>query len=162
MRRKQGQSGILTVAFLACLVGAFPVKAQDDQAARDRFKLWSGCAPLHPAEVVSPDAESIGLTREAVRLAVESRLRAARIYRLEQEGPYLSVRVGKVTHSFGVLVALRKLVYDPLSQKGGFAITWESSMFGIHGDSASYVLSALSQNLDKFISEYLRVNESAC
>ena len=35
-------------------------------------------------------------------------------------------------------------------------------MFGAHGQNANFIVSSLSELLDKFLAEYLRVNEAAC
>ena len=35
-------------------------------------------------------------------------------------------------------------------------------MGGTHGQSAEFIVSNLSGTLDKFLTEYLRMNESAC
>ena len=42
------------------------------------------------------------------------------------------------------------------------ASTWHSGAVGTHGDDASYILSAVSRYMDRFLVEYLRVNEEAC
>ena len=44
----------------------------------------------------------------------------------------------------------------------GHAITWEQVTFGQHGRDASFILQNLSEMLDGFILEYLRVNEGYC
>ena len=39
---------------------------------------------------------------------------------------------------------------------------WETGSYGTHGGDADYILQAVSERLDRFILEYLRVNETAC
>ena len=43
-----------------------------------------------------------------------------------------------------------------------FAQTWRTGEIGTHGRDAGYILQGISEHLDKFIVEYLRVNEGAC
>ena len=40
--------------------------------------------------------------------------------------------------------------------------TWESLGFGTHGGDAGFIMQGLSEDLDKFVLEYLRVNENYC
>ena len=53
-----------------------------------------------------------------------------------------------------------------IPKEGNFPVsqstTWRIGTYGTHGGDAGYILQALSEKLDKFILEYLRVNESAC
>ena len=44
----------------------------------------------------------------------------------------------------------------------GFAAVWEQGSTGTHRRDASYVVGSVSQLLDRFLAEFLRVNESAC
>lgn len=49
------------------------------------------------------------------------------------------------------------------AQSHPFATTWlGGSVLGTHGGDASYIVSSLSQHLDQFLTEHLRVNEEAC
>ena len=57
----------------------------------------------------------------------------------------------------------KKRVSDSLSGESFFAGTWDSSVtIGTHGRDANYILQSLSELLDRFVLEYLRVNEAAC
>ena len=54
---------------------------QEAEEEKKRFELYNGCLPMDlVVEVLSDDAKEIGLSREAIQNALESRLRAARLY----------------------------------------------------------------------------------
>ena len=65
---------------------------------------------------------------------------------------------------FNIIVRLHKYLRDDLNEIDNrwLSVTWSSGSFGTHGGSASYVISVLSEHMDTFIDEYLRVNEDAC
>ncbi len=127
----------------------------------DRFQLFTNCAPLDLLVVVEGDALD-GLTQESTTRAVRSRMRTARLYD-EEAAPYLSVHIHVVGAAFSRSVRLRKRVFDPHSGVRQWATTWETSSTGTHGRTGgSFVLSKLSEDMDLFLDEYLRVNEAAC
>ena len=115
-------------------------------------------------EDLHPDATDIGLTREAILAAAESRLRSARIYTsyTSKWTHYLYVQVSVVGGAFGIDMYFNKSVFDLASGENFFASTWSIGKAGTHGRSSSYILSSLSELLDTFLVEYLRVNEEAC
>ena len=133
---------------------------------RDRFQLWNACQPMDLViESLDDDDVKMGLTHEAITTAVRSRLRAARLYRSESR-TYLYVNVNVLSgetrvRAFSVSVEFKKWLLDPqLDGQGGLVSTWDTTAVG-WGDVA-YILSAVSQYADRFIDEYLRVNEPAC
>ena len=72
------------------------------------------------------------------------------------------VRVSVVGGAFSMRLEFNKRVSDSLSGESFFAGTWDSSTTGTHGRDAGYILQHLSEQLDRFVLEYLRVNEAAC
>ena len=54
-----------------------------------------------------------------------------------------------------------KPVYDAASNRHDFAWTWQKINFGTHGGQ-EYILSVVSEFMDEFLAEFLRVNEEAC
>ena len=114
-------------------------------------------------ERLSDGAADIDLTEDRIETLAESRLRAARLYNAEAI-PYLYIRVGvmKQGSAFTVDVSLNKAVRDVTSSQFGLAETWTAGNFGLHGRDAGYILQSVSELLDRFILEYLRVNEDAC
>ncbi len=59
-------------------------------------------------------------------------------------------------------VLFRKHLRDIVSDRIGYATTWESGNYGMHSGDAGFILQAVSEHLDRFLLEYLRVNETAC
>ena len=122
-------------------------------------------------EDVPSDAVEIGLTTARIQNVAESRLRAARIY--DSEGSdILHIQPNAIAPTFtsgqkigdGQSVAaayelgFNKLVFDFDVQEIGYAETWHEGAI-LLGD-ADYIVQAISEAVDSFISEFLRVNES--
>ena len=136
--------------------------AQNAPTNFERFQLWNDCRPVELlVEHLSDDAAKIGLTRDRVETLTRSRLRAARIYTDETEA-YLQANITVVGSSFNIKTKFRKLVTDRASTELFFATTWELGSTGTHGQDAGFILQGLSEYVDGFIDEYLRVNEEAC
>lgn len=136
-------------------------------SARDYFRLWNDCrATGILVESLSDDAAAIGLTVDRIETMLRSRLRAARIYDDSAEDTYLYVNINVGSNFFGIGLKFRKWVLDIATSEGrggqGFATTWDIGSAGTHGQNASFILQAVSEQVDKFIDEYLRVNEEAC
>ena len=134
-----------------------------DVSDSDRFQLFNECGPMEllVEEYKNADWADIGLTVDRIQTMAESRLRAARLY----DGtalPYLYVNVNVVGDGFSLSVRYNKLLYDPVSGETYPTITWDGSGAGTHGGDAGFILQGLSEHLDRFILEYLRVNEDAC
>ena len=128
-----------------------------------RFELFNTCSPMGLFVVdLESSAKKIGLTKEAVQATVESRLRSARLYASEEFKSHLFVEVLVIRNAFSITLRYNKVVYEPVSGESLAAITWIKGGTGVHGDDAGYILSHLSQYMDRFILEYLRVNEDAC
>ena len=132
----------------------------------DRFALFNNCAPMHFGVISFSDDEEdmkkIGLTEERVKFAVESRLRGARLFKADIGLPLLKVGVNVNAVAFTITFGYNKKLFDYAAGIDGFAPTWDDGMFGAHGQDANFIVSSLSELLDKFLAEYLRVNEAAC
>ena len=129
----------------------------------DRFRLFNECRPMALfVEYLPAAAADIDLTEAAIQAAVESRLRSARLYDADA-GSYLYVNVNVVEKVFGLNLGYKKFVYDQVAGESGFVTTWELGNTGWAGSAgAAYILSILAGYMDRFLVEYLRVNESAC
>lgn len=129
-----------------------------------RFELFADCRPMYlVVESLHPDTPKIGLTEEDIQAAAESRLRSARLYHSIRSAPYLYINVNVVGRGFSISLEFKKDVYDLLSGNRGLATTWDRGSAGTHGGSgANYILSSISRHMDKFLVEFLRVNEKAC
>ena len=129
----------------------------------DRFKLFNECRPMHLIlESLPADAAEIDLAEASIQVAVESRLRSARLYDSELTGPYLYVNVNVVGRAFNTSLEYNKPVHDLASDVTGVASTWDIGFTGTHGGGSNYILSTISELMDRFLVEYLRVNEAAC
>ena len=127
------------------------------------FELYTACAPVHlVVEDVPPDAAKIGLTRDQISLTVRSRLRGARIYDRVEGEPHLYVNVNVVGVSFSYSVELKQSLINPEQGIDGIASTWNTGGLGTHGGSLGYILQVIGQATDRFIDEYLEINESDC
>ena len=165
MRRQAGPWFAVALLLTAASASASAEKVSD----LDRFQLWNECKPLFLlVRNLDEGAKEIGLTKQQLEIAARSRLRAARIYSAEvQSGPqvfyYVNVDIGK-GGTFLVLVELWKWVEDELRGITGFwrATTWKTYGYGTHGQDPTTLVSLVSQLTDKFIDEYLRVNEDSC
>ena len=145
------------------------------EEAEEAFKLWNDCQPIAFSVHLQgkSEASKIGLTKEAIETAVRSRLRGARIFRnnpdlrsqpltLERNG-FLQVSVTLTTASLGMSMRFEKVMRDEASGYVGWTPTgWRRGLLGGHADDGYYVLSAITPEIDGFIDDYLRVNESAC
>ena len=133
---------------------------------QDRFQLWNDCRPMRlVVEGMPDDAAAIGLTEDAITVAARSRLRAARIYteaRSEAAWSYSYINVNAVGPAYRISVRYHKCVNDLATLREGAATTWVSGSTGTHGRDPTYISSNLAEHIDKFIDEYLRVNEDAC
>ena len=154
---------IIWLVLLAAAVWPGYATAQDVSGS-DRFKFFNECRPM---DLVvedyddDDDAEAIGLTVARIRTLAESRLRAARLYDADA-ATWLYVNVNVEARGFSLSVEYKKLLYDAVSGETSYATTGEIGGAGSHGGDAGFILQGLSEYLDGFILDYLRVNESAC
>ncbi len=159
VKQKIGMSISLTSVALALFFFALDAAGQD----LERFQLFADCQLMWlVVEDLDSDASDIGLTKASIQAAAESRLRSARLYASSLTHPYLYINVNVVGGGYNIGLEYNKLVYDPLSDSNGMATTWRIGSTGTHGGTASYILSNVSQHMDKFLAEFLRVNEGSC
>ena len=134
----------------------------DEVSDYDRFRLWNVCRPMGLlVEGQSDDATAIGLTMEAIEVAVRSRLRAARLYS-DDAWSYLYVNMNVISSGYGTKVEYYKSVMDIATRLERRTATWVTGAVGMHGQDPNFILSSVSQYTDEFIDEYLRVNADAC
>lgn len=144
------------------------METSDATGGTERFQLFSYCAGMLPS--VSVSENDIDLTEDRIGTMVESRLRAARLY----GGPDqflggLMVWVDVTDRAFVIDLEYAKTLYDPVSDDmfmaspARFVIgTRAYGSFGTHGGDSGYIMQGISESLDTFIGDYLRVNEEAC
>lgn len=96
----------------------------------------------------------------------EGRLRLARLldssYNIS--GPFQGVEVGRA----GLRMMLFRTVHDHASGVEQYAVTWQRGLGWVDAQGADavadarFILQGLSEDLDHFIGDYLRVNEGYC
>ncbi len=131
----------------------------------EKRKLFARCTPvgLGVENLGKEEAKKIGLTKEAVVNAVESRLRAARLFETEILGSqYLYVNVNLVGNSFNVQTQLDRFLDDTGYGYSGVVTVWNVGLTGTHGAIGQYVLGVVSEHIDEFLTKYLSANEKAC
>ena len=188
--KRRGAVALLAVVLAAgvasgqdALSALLPEQLEQGRLLQERFELFNRCRPMWLlVEELPEDASAIGLTEDAIRATAESRLRAARLYQSEErwlESPdkaRLNVTVSFLASPFRRLnqrqgttfgaslinVDFWRRLPDPRNGTSGMALTWRNaSVYGVTDNSGS-VLSFLSQELDRFLADYLRVNEAHC
>lgn len=155
------------IAAVVALLVASPAIGRANQenadAWLDYFQLFNECRPMYLLiERLSGDEADIGLTEARIQTMVEARLRSARLYDGSVRSPYLYVQVTVVGRAFNFGISFKKTLYDPVTDRRSVATTWDVGGTGTHGSDAGYVLQALSEFVDTFVVEYLRVNEAVC
>ncbi len=151
---------ILAAALVAVSSGS---ASAQDVSDLERFQLFAECRPM---SLVfgnrRVDEAKIGLTRERLQTLAEGRLRGARLYDAEVPN-FLAINVSaSIRGAFAVEVSYYKGLYDFATDQFGMAQTWTRGSFGEHSRDPGIILQGLSDLLDRFILEYLRVNEAAC
>ena len=141
-------------------------------AAPDTGELFDLCPPDEGMRLVVESLdEDVGqgdLTTAQIRNAAEIRLRAAGTYDPEAAPSlYINVNVGAPEKGsrhfpfYNIYVEYRRLLFDFRLPWYRLASTWSTGSAGQGG--GNFILSSLSQHLDKFLVEYLRVRDSkAC
>ena len=128
----------------------------------DRFELWNDCRPMDLlVEGLDQDSANIGLAVEDIETVVLKRLPAAGLYDAERR-EHLYVRVAVTRQAFSATMEYRRPVYEPVSDRMGFATTWDTGSIGTHDENANTILIQVWRHRDHFIDEYLRVNADAC
>ncbi len=152
--------GLLMAAIPLFLAPAAAGDEQDERLAA--FKLFTHCEPfdlrvggLHPA------ADAIGLSRESILAATESRLRTAGLL-APGSGTYLFINVNLGDEAFDIIMAFKKPLYDEYSGERHPATTWATGSTGTHEGRAAPILSSISGFMDEFLDNFQQVNEAAC
>ncbi|MCY4127617.1 MAG: hypothetical protein OXG15_00085 [Gammaproteobacteria bacterium] len=114
-------------------------------------------------ENLNHHALKIGLADKSIQNAVESRMRSARLYSNKPPSKtYLYVNINVVGGAFNAKLSFRKPVNDPFTGELGTATTWTRAVTGTHGNSSGFILSSLSELIDEFLVDFLRVNDEEC
>ncbi len=115
-------------------------------------------------ERLGSGASNIGLTADSIYTRVELRLRSAGLtpdIEGKNDDSYLYVNVFVVGAAYTVEVRYeRRVIFTAGDQQYiYYSPTWESLSTGIHGNNAAHIMNSLDRRLDKFLNEYLKVNQ---
>ena len=149
---------------IASLYLPFSVSASGENITDyDRFQLFADCSPMTIiVESLKQDATDVGLTKKQIETTVRSRFRAARIYNRDATEIAFYVNVNVVKSAANISISLIKPVIDTHTLQVQVTSTWTRGTLGLHGGNSSRILWTLSEEIDDFIDEYLRVNANAC
>ncbi len=165
----------LILLFALCCGAAHAAETSFEEW-RTAFELFNSCQPMNLiVESLPPDAAEIGLTEHSLRIAAESRLRSARLYK-EDAPEYLYLNTNVVGKAFNVTLEYKRPVchWDTTKPENcndhpyachdfcGRAATWRTGGTGTHGKDAGYIRSVVSEYMDNFLLAYLKENEAAC
>ena len=132
------------------------------EARRRCFRIYTKCQKIDiDVNLSKRKASNLDLTEKAIRNTVESRLRSARLYGAGGQ-PYIGVYVTAVRNAFSASLEFSKYLNDGSSKISWWAVTWEQAYTGTHSNDSGYILSSISEMMESFLVEYLRVNEKAC
>ena len=121
--------------------------------------LFAHCDPLFPVILGGPQSE-FKPHMPIITAAVESRLRAARLY-VEKGYQSLQVTVSLGAGTINVSIAVRRYVKDAGGGIAGVVSVWQTGFFG-GAPTETSILEAVSMGTDQFLAKYLRVNDVAC
>lgn len=131
------------------------------------FKLYNECEPVPTrAGFAVERSPGIDLSEAMLWAAVEHRLRAAGVFTdTPGEGrplPFLLVDVEVMGPAYYIFIEFAKWMHDFRSNDRGWVTAWRRLRVGLHDDRNDFIVSELLVVLNDFLTEYLRVNESAC
>ena len=164
MRRTLVPLAIAVLLALSSTGQAADQKALEYEKAIERFQFYNACQPMVLAVGHNAAAGRIGVKKKALHAAVESRLRAARLYTdspTSEGSAALTVKVDVVGEAFDISVQYIKVLTDEFGTRVP-SMAWGTSSFGTHGRDATGLVAYVSEHLDKFLAAYLRVNEDDC
>ena len=154
---------VTALVFVTCSSAA-PLRAAEwtEEERIERFQLFNECKAFDFSIAdLGSEAEKIGVTNDAVQAAVESRLRAARLY--DSANVFLlKLDINLVGGAFHIRLNFFKPTIDLATKEPYVSATWGTGFTGIHGGNSGFVTSSLAQVMDYFLVEFLRVNEDAC
>ena len=166
---------IATLLLVATVASPLQPRTGPDTELYD--KLYTGCAHVEALVTVEDQASRLGVAEERrLKVMAESRLRAARLYpsptpalEITVKAPALDITVqaldGDGTNAYTARVAFVRPMLNPITEGRLWVTTWKRGSFGYFGDRADpsgSVQANVSDFVDEFILDYLRVNEGSC
>lgn len=155
------------IAQIASQVAAMQPVLSADQATdddrRDQFRLYTQCGKIDFLSSVSPLAEDLGLTTDAIDSIGIGLLEEAGVYSDVPSRAFVSVYVlGNESGAYYTRLRFWKLVDDGTFTKTlGWANTW---LAGIPSTAPSIdtILGQATALVNIFLTEYVRINDEAC
>ena len=177
-----------TILRLACVLLVVAASGQalagKPVTERERFDLWHDCTPVGLEVVVPTETQELtGLSKDEIETTARGKLQGARLHTPEATVGILAITVESVELPFtlslwrvvarlfdqGAVFLIRvqflKWMDDPLSDEDVLyrAGTWSRTHFGSFEDkSDTWLLSIISDYMDEFIADYIRVNAAGC
>jgi len=159
---------------VAILLFLVMMPAQAGERLLNQWSDWwllNDCLPVTLAvDLFIEDAEESELTKGQIRIIAESRLRAAGLYSDDaslSDLPFLHVIIDNLGNDYSVDVkfsASRSKIVERLPHLK--ELEFEMADAGVsavkYGGTAEFVMQSLSEQIDFFIDEYLRVNAKDC
>lgn len=172
----------------AAVVLALVIGGHESAAAGGGVQGWddpfltvldTDCGPVGRRSFVDGDP-AYGVTRERVNVVLEARLRSAGIYgtapwtvppdddvtpaaqMARRNTPHLVVMVWFSGPAVFVEASFERALLGPAAGRMAIASTWSHRKLGGHGSDGNGVMQAVSELVDLFVLEYLRVNDAAC
>lgn len=135
----------------------------DDDDRRDQFRLYTQCGKIDFHSSVSPLAEDLGLTTDAINSLGVERLEEAGVYSDASSRAFVSVSVfGNESGAYYTRLRFWKLVDDGTFTKTlGWANTWLAGIPST-APSGDAILGQMTALLNIFLAEYVRINDEAC
>ena len=153
---------IRLVLVVTCIAGsALPALAQSGGTG---LKVADYKTISYVIEPLSDDAAEIGLTNNRLQTRLELRLRQTGLVPVTAAGEptFLYINVNVVGGAFPIELSFNRTV--SFSDAGReyivqFARVWQTSSAGTHSGHPEYIVIGVDQRLDRFLNEYLRVNQ---
>lgn len=161
-----------TVLSATCLAASESLRENHDKVdlennnykEYEQMQLFAQCTPVSLIVGIDlEEAKSIGVTEKSIVNAVESRLRSARLFSSDEISQQsLVVSLSLVNQAFHVSIELVRFVLDTGFGMPGTVVVWETERLGTHAGDSGFILGAISQSVDEFLTKYLRANENNC
>ena len=161
---------MISIRVLAAIVLAMVAvsASAEEVSSEDRFALWDACQPIrYEVDLQQEATANTRLTVEKVETIVQRSLQVVRLLDDKNASFGASLLVTVTVSGFSVhyvRVYFRKLVKAIGSGGIGIAVTWSHGMVRLSrgSDGDNQIKSTISEIMDLFIDEYLRVNADAC
>ena len=154
---EQMKRAILLLALISAPAGAQTLSKNGLETANYKYVAVR-------IESATVDAGSIDLTEDRIRTHVELRLRSAGLTPgddLMKNKAFLYVKInvrGAAVHL--AVEYARRVVFTTDDRPYRYvAKTWQSVGVGTHAGDTAYIMEGLDAHLDRFLNEYLKVNQ---